>query len=101
MNIYWTNTFKRGYKKAINKYPQLRDDILKTIRELKENPFSSNLKTHKLKGELEGSYACSVEYNLRIVFNLVNNPLTHQTEILLADIGTHEEVYKKFNILPE
>lgn len=93
MNIYWSRSFKRGYKKAINKYLQFREDILEAVKKLKENPFSSALKTHKLKGELEGSYACSVEYNLRIVFNLVTNSITQQKEILLIDIGTHEEVY--------
>ena len=93
MNIYWSRSFKRGYKKAINKYLQFREDILEAVKKLKENPFSPALKTHKLKGELEGSYACSVEYNLRIVFNLVTNSITQQKEILLIDIGTHEEVY--------
>ncbi len=93
MNIYWTSSFKRGYQKAVNKHPEFKEDILKTLRELKENPFLTHLKTHKLKGELEGSYACSVEYNLRIVFNLVENPITKSTEILLVDIGTHDEVY--------
>lgn len=93
MNIYWTSSFKRGYKKAVNKHPALKSDILKTLRELKENPFSINLKTHKLKGELEGSYACSVGFNLRIVFNLVENQVSKATGILLIDIGAHDEVY--------
>ncbi len=79
MNIYWTSSFKRGYKKVINKYTQHKKDVLKTLRELRGNPFSPNLKTHKLKGVLEGSYACSVEYNLRIVFNLAQNPNSYST----------------------
>ena len=51
------------------------------------------LKTHKLHGELEGLLACSIEYDLRIVFDIVENPTTKTEEILLIDIGTHEEVY--------
>ena len=51
------------------------------------------LKTHKLHGELEGLFACSVEYDLRIVFDIVENSRTKEKEILLIDIGTHEEVY--------
>jgi addiction module RelE/StbE family toxin len=93
VNIYWTSSFKKGYKKAVNKYPQFREDILQAIQELKENPHSTHLKTHKLKGELEGSYACSVGYNLRIIFNLVKNSVTQKSEILLIDVGTHDEVY--------
>ena len=51
------------------------------------------LKVHKLHGELEGLYACPVEYDLRIVFDVAQNPKSDEKEILLVDIGTHEEVY--------
>ncbi len=51
------------------------------------------LKVHKLHGQLEGLYACSVEYDLRIVFDIAQNPETNEKEILLVDIGTHEDVY--------
>lgn len=60
---------------------------------LQKDPFQPQLKTHKLKGILEGCWACSVEYNLRIVFDFVKNHVTDDTEILLINIGTHEEVY--------
>ncbi|WP_274381954.1 hypothetical protein [Myxacorys almedinensis] len=39
------------------------------------------------------SWACSVEYDCRIVFDFVENPETGETEILLIDIGSHDEVY--------
>jgi addiction module RelE/StbE family toxin len=93
MNIFWSLSFKGGSRKTVNKAPELSENILDTIKELKENPFSSNLKTHKLKGELEGCYACSFEYKYRIVFSFVQNALTLEDEILLIDIGTHDEVY--------
>jgi mRNA-degrading endonuclease YafQ of YafQ-DinJ toxin-antitoxin module len=49
------------------------------------------LKAHKLKGSLEGSWACSAGYDLRIVFRFV--PWEGKEAILLETIGTHEEVY--------
>ncbi|MBU2444937.1 MAG: hypothetical protein KJ666_05115 [Bacteroidetes bacterium] len=63
------------------------------MESLSLGPFNPKLKSHKLKGALEGSWACSVDYNLRIVFDIVKNQQTNQDEILLIDIGTHEEVY--------
>jgi mRNA-degrading endonuclease YafQ of YafQ-DinJ toxin-antitoxin module len=60
---------------------------------LQQDPFLPKLKTHKLKGILEGNWACSVDYDLRIVFDFVKNQVTDETEILLINIGTHDEVY--------
>jgi mRNA-degrading endonuclease YafQ of YafQ-DinJ toxin-antitoxin module len=60
---------------------------------LAENSFEPLLQTHKLKGQLAGSWACSVEYDCRIVFNFVENPESGDEEILLLDIGSHDEVY--------
>jgi mRNA-degrading endonuclease YafQ of YafQ-DinJ toxin-antitoxin module len=51
------------------------------------------LRSHKLKGELEGVWACAVSYEHRILFEFVQNPETGEEEILLLTIGTHEEVY--------
>ncbi len=51
------------------------------------------LRTHKLKGELSSTWACTVEYDCRIVFEFVKSPVTGEEEILLIDIGTHDEVY--------
>ncbi len=60
---------------------------------LQKDPFQLKLKTHKLKGILEGTWACSIDYDLRIIFNFVKNKETNETEILLIDIGSHDEVY--------
>ncbi|MEK7813572.1 MAG: plasmid stabilization protein, partial [Candidatus Desantisbacteria bacterium] len=47
--------------------------------------------THKLKGDLEGSWACSISYDLRAVFKFVQ--YEESEAILLETIGTHDEVY--------
>lgn len=60
---------------------------------LQNDPFAPQLKTHKLKGMLEGTWACSVDYHTRLLFDFVTNLNTGETEILLIDIGSHEEVY--------
>ena len=51
------------------------------------------LKTHKLSGWLKGLWACSVEYDCRIVFTLEPDPDTGDDMIVLIDLGSHDEVY--------
>ncbi|MEA3414675.1 MAG: plasmid stabilization protein [Thermodesulfobacteriota bacterium] len=57
------------------------------------NPFAPQLETHKLKGKLSGSWACSAGYDLRIVFDFVKAKKGSADDILLLAIGTHDEVY--------
>ncbi len=75
----------------VKKHPPLVEDIHATLVLLSEDAFHSQLRTHKLKGKLAGSWACSVGYDLRIVFSFVEHEGTEA--ILLETIGTHEEVY--------
>jgi mRNA-degrading endonuclease YafQ of YafQ-DinJ toxin-antitoxin module len=60
---------------------------------LTDDPFHPALRTHRLKGDLSGAWACSVEYDIRIVFQFISDPKSGEEVILLIDIGTHEEVY--------
>ncbi len=52
------------------------------------NPFSKQLRTHKLAGTLKGLWAFRVDYDTRIIFSFITDD-----EILLIDIGSHDEVY--------
>jgi len=58
---------------------------------LAEDAFHPQLKTHKLKGKLAGSWACSAGHDLRMVFQLVKHK--GEEAVLLESIGTHDEVY--------
>ncbi len=91
--LIWGNTFARTFKRAVRKYPTLQQDIEETLRLLQENPFTLQLATHKLRGKLAGSWACSVGYDLRIVFDFAKSPSQQEDDILLLEIGTHDEVY--------
>ncbi len=51
------------------------------------------LRTHELKGDLKDCWACSAGYDCRLVFEIVKNPKTQESEILLHTAGTHDEVY--------
>jgi mRNA-degrading endonuclease YafQ of YafQ-DinJ toxin-antitoxin module len=83
--------FVRAAKRTIKKESRMAGDIRETLDVLSANAFHSQLRTHKLKGAFEGSWACSAGYDLRIVFRFVQHD--GEEAILLETIGTHEEVY--------
>lgn len=75
----------------MKKSAEVATDIQNTLKALEEDAFLPALKTHKLKGELAGSWACSAGYDLRIVFDFVQHEGSEA--ILLQTVGTHDEVY--------
>lgn len=86
-----SSSFIRAAKRAVRKEPRLANDIQSTLELLAEDAFNPRLKTHKLKGNLEGAWACSAGYDLRIIFEFVQHDGAEA--ILLETIGTHDEVY--------
>ena len=93
--LIWGKTFVKAFKRVIKKAPKQRDNIEYTLSLLAENPFDPSLVSHKLKGKLSDSWACTVGYDLRIIFEFVKSESEEQAEddILLLEIGTHDEVY--------
>lgn len=92
-NLILSSSFKRAFKAIIKRQSDLRTKIESKLRLLADDPYNPILRTHKLKGKLSGAWACSVEYDCRIVFSFEQNPETLEEEINLIDIGTHDEVY--------
>ncbi len=86
-------SFKRAFKAAVRRRPELQQRIEERLGLLAVDPFEPTLRTHKLKGQLSGAWACTVDYDCRIVFSFVENPESGEEEILLVDIGSHDEVY--------
>jgi addiction module RelE/StbE family toxin len=86
--------FKRAFKRRCKNRPQLQAKVRKTLAFLESDPFSPPLKTHKLEGKLKDYWACSVEYDFRIVFQFCLLEDELEEAILLVDIGTHDEVYE-------
>ena len=88
INITWDKGFKRIYKKKIKNNNELKNRFWDAMELFSKNPFNPRLRTHKLTGKLEGLWAFSVDYDYRIIFKFIN-----EDEILLIDIGAHDEVY--------
>jgi len=86
-----SSSFVRAARRTVKKHPDVVEDIRTALELLAQDTFHPQLRTHKLKGKLEGSWSCSVRYDLRIIFRLVQYEGTEA--ILLETVGTHEEVY--------
>lgn len=83
--------FVKAARRWIKKHPQDAPALRAALESLADDAFRPELKTHKLKGELTGSWACSSGYDLRIIFAFVQHEGVEA--ILLQTIGTHDEVY--------
>ena len=76
--------------KFTRKYKKLADEV-KDVAEAHEalfrlNPFDPRLRTHKLKGRLQGLLSFSIGFKYRIIFEFVKN---HETVVFHA-IGDHD-----------
>lgn len=83
----------RAFKRAVRRQPGLQERVEGTLQQLAEDPFHPTLHSHKLKGELAGAWACTVDYDNRVLFEFVLNAESGEEEILLLTMGTHDEVY--------
>jgi addiction module RelE/StbE family toxin len=86
-----SSSFVRTARKIVRKHPDVAEKLRDVLELLAEDAFHPRLRTHKLRGKLQSSWACSVEYDLRIIFSFVQ--YEGSEAILLETVGTHEEVY--------
>ncbi len=86
-----SSAFIRAAKQFLKKHPSLANDLQTSLTLLEADAFHPKLKTHKLKGNLIGLWACSGGYDLRIIFEFVH--FESSEAILLQTLGSHDEVY--------
>ena len=89
MTLSVTPTFEKKAKKFFKKHPDLKEKFKDILKKLQNDPFEPSLKTHKLKGALESFYACSLTFEYRLILLLK----IEENQIVLINIGTHDEVY--------
>ncbi|MBE9257318.1 type II toxin-antitoxin system mRNA interferase toxin, RelE/StbE family [Dolichospermum sp. LEGE 00246] len=73
-----SSAFIRSARKILKKQPEITENFQSILELLSTDPFHPRLKTHKLKGDLQDSWACSAGYDLRIIFTFVERqpPIT-------------------------
>ena len=93
MKLVWSAKFTRAAKRATRRNPDQLDALSAALELLESDHRHPSLQTHKLKGDLDGCWACSAGYDLRIVFEFRRQPQSRELEIHLLNVGTHDEVY--------
>lgn len=86
-----TTASLRALRRYLKRHPETASDLEATLETLAEDAFDPILKTHKLKGHLDGVWACSAGFDLRILFEFAQ--YDGKEAVLLLSIGTHDEVY--------
>jgi addiction module RelE/StbE family toxin len=86
-----SKAFVRSAKQFVKGDRNQAEKTTETLRLLAKDPWQPSLRTHKLKGKLDGNWACAAGYDLRILFDFVEK--TDHPTILLLAVGTHKEVY--------
>ena len=84
-----TPYFSRAFKRFAKRHPELRDAIRTALNALREDPFAPSLRLHSLTGRLTGKQAVSINFVYRIVLCVE----IAEREIILHNIGSHDEVY--------
>lgn len=82
--------FIRQARKFFKKHPDLKPIFSRVVAALQINPLQPGLALHSLGGKLAGCHAVSLTYSYRITLTL----LITEKEIILLDIGSHDELYR-------
>ena len=90
VELIWDERFKKIYSKWIRDHPELKAQFANKIVLFQEDPFHPSLKSHTLSGVMKGLWSFRITYEHRLVFDFVDEG---RTQIVLIDIGSHEEVY--------
>ena len=85
MKIFYSSKFEREYRKLTFAIKIIAEKKEKIFR---ENPFDARLKTHKLKGSLDGFWSFSLTQKYRIIFEFIDADI-----IWFHSVGDHS-IYK-------
>jgi addiction module RelE/StbE family toxin len=78
-------------KKWLKSHPDTTEAIGETLEQLSADATHQTLRSHKLHGELAGCWSCSVDRDLRMVFEFVQHDGAEALHLLA--LGTHDQVY--------
>jgi addiction module RelE/StbE family toxin len=89
-SVTTSEQFLRQARKFFKKHPDLKPRFATVCEALKQDPFQPGLGLHPLAGKLSGCHAVRLTYSYRITLTL----LITDKEIILLDIGSHDDVYR-------
>jgi mRNA-degrading endonuclease YafQ of YafQ-DinJ toxin-antitoxin module len=87
--LVYPESYIRRARRFLKRHPPVLNQYQKTLELLELNPLHPSLRLHKLKGRLDGYSSVSVNIRYRIVVEFY----IEENEIILVNIGTHDDVY--------
>jgi addiction module RelE/StbE family toxin len=88
MEIAFSPSFKKAFKKLIRKNKSLEQKFWSEAELFIEDAHHPSLQTHKLTGKLKNLWSFSVEEDCRVIFYFESS-----SKAVFIDIGSHDEVY--------
>lgn len=85
-----TAGFERRLARFRRLHPALRPRLARLLEDLEADPFALHLRLYPLRGELSGLHAVRVTQGYRVILNV----RADERELVLLDIGAHDEVYR-------
>jgi mRNA-degrading endonuclease YafQ of YafQ-DinJ toxin-antitoxin module len=87
--ILYPKSYIKRARIFLKKHPEVARQYEKTLKLLEINPKHPSLRLHQLRGKLQGLHSVSINISYRLTIELIIT----KHEIILIDIGDHEEVY--------
>jgi len=89
-SIVTSHYFLKRARKFFRKHPGLKERFADVVDELKKDPFQPRLELHSLSGRMKDIQAVSLTHTYRVTLVI----MVTDKEIILLDIGSHDEVYR-------
>ena len=87
--ILYSYTYEEKVKRFLKKHPELLKQYKKTIELLELNPYHPSLRLHQFKTSSFQGHSISINLSYRISLEFIIT----EKEILLINIGDHQEIY--------
>lgn len=87
--IIYTDSYINKAKRFVKKHPELITQYEKTLKILENDPYHPSLRLHRLKGKLKDLHSISINITYRITLEFY----LKDKEIVLVNVGHHDEVY--------
>jgi len=87
--LIYTESYLRRARKFLRKHPEIVNQYRKTLELLEANPYHPSLRLHGLEGRLNALSSVSINMSYRIVIEME----IKEGEIILLNVGSHDQVY--------
>lgn len=87
--LIFTASYEKIERRFLRRHPDLIERYHKTLALLEQDPFHPSLRLHGLEGRLAGLHSASITLQYRITLELE----IREREIILVNIGSHDQVY--------